>query len=346
MSNSITTHLLEILKLIFNSNQNIIDEKSCFRDWIKKWISDKKYVYQVFCDEISDQKKIDQAQIAHQKFAAKYSQCYFTYNDMFITDLLNYVLIIYYHLFNKNCKRLNECIDLLTKLKQNMFYETQNIKDMIDVYPSPQNYRDKFENHGRALMKYYHFRKMPFIIHSLLKDPEYEINNNNNISRLKLNFYNLITLITSNNDKEWLEFLHGPILNIKYAQYQHAVFCNKHQYEKDGIWSCDIVILIEDFYVYLKQINKCLFNEKYMERKSEEWEIWFPNIPVRNEEEEEEEEEEKDEGNEISSMFYYNSDKKTEMRFRKKYNYVIPNQNYDIILKQILPLWKIKYTIK
>ena len=334
-----TLHLLEILRLIFDSNRKVvtIDEKSWFRNWIKKWICDKKYVYNVFCDdnynpncEINDH-QIERPQREHKKFVAKYSQCYFTYNDMFITDLLNYIMMVYHHLFNKNCKQLNECIDLLTKLKQDMFYESQNVKGMIDLNPNAQHYRDKFEKYGRAFMKYYHLRKIPFIIYTFSKDPNYQLYNENNSNEtLKLNFRNLITLITSNSDKEWLEFLHGPILNIRYALHHHEVFCSKHQYEKNGIWSCDIVTLMEDFYKYLKEINKCLLNEKYLDRKSEELEIWFPYIHF----EEKEEKEKWDENSSTHYNYYNNSESKS------TYSYD------DIFAKYIIPLLVIFRTEK
>ena len=302
------SHLLEILNNIFNSiHKNPMDEKSCFRHWIKKWITGKDSVCHVFCDNNNpinndnflktNEKQTKSLQLAHNKIKVLYSQCYLTYNYIFISDLLFYISTVYYDFFNSKSEQLRECIKLLEQLKQNMFYEDAN--DSVDVFPNVQSYRNKFENYGRSFMQYFNFMNTSFINHCLSKDPEYQLelfstnndnnnddnkidsnnnhNNNKNKDKLKFKFYNFIKLIISNNNNdEWLRFLHGPILNNRFAMYHHQVFCNK--YQKDNIWSYDIKDLIDDILNYLKQINDCIFHEKYMEGNSEATEICFPKI--------------------------------------------------------------------
>ena len=333
-----TVHLLEILKLIFDPQQ-IIDEKSAFREWIKKWIKSGDSINSIFGGNNEKILNNERLQRDHRIFSAKYSQCFLTYNNAFITDLLSYVSSVYYNLFNKNSHQLKQCINYLNKLKQNMFYQQQSC-NKEEVFSKSKHYQNKFENYGRALLNYYSLTKTPFIIDSFLK------NNYNE----KVSFYNLITLVVSNDDDDdddWLRFLHGPILNIEYAKIHHSMFCSKYQTEKD-VWCCDIDDLIADFATYLDQINKTLYNEKLMECRSEEMEIWFPNIPPKNNnDDDDDDDDDVDYENEDISLYLYNNSK-SEKILKQYYNYNITNrENYDYILKEILPLLSVKYyTVK
>ena len=280
------SHLLEILNCIFKS-ECITDEKNWFKKWITKWIVDKNSVQQVFNnnnvnnDKIynRDKNKTLILQLAHNTIAVKYSQCYITYNYEFISDLLFYVSTVYYNFFNKKSNELKECITLLNNIKQNMFYEysNNNNNNTIDIYPKTQDYKNKFENYGRAFMKYYNSNRIPFIIQALLYN---NIQEEEDIDKLKIKIFHFITFITSNKDKEWLEFLHGPLLDIHFAMYQHNVFCDKYQ-ENNEIWFLcknSIIHVINDINDYLNEIYRVIFHEKFLTNKSTVTDICFPTI--------------------------------------------------------------------
>lgn len=338
-----SSHLLEILNCIFKSN-SLTDEKNWFKNWIKKWIVGKESVQQVFgnthdennnndnSDNI-DEKVIQSLNMAHNTIHVKYSQCFFTYNYEFITDIHSYISTVYYDFFNQNSNELKICINLLSKLKQNMFYESSVVDNVTDTYPKIQYYSNKFENYGRAFMKYYNFKRVPFIVHVILNDSQFQLNDCK--EKLKFNLYNFIEMIISNNDEDWLEFLHGPLLDIRYALYVHTAFCNKYQ---RNIWSYDIHSLLNSFNDYLSQIYLVILHEKYFKNKSLIKDICFPTIS-------------KIENTENPLIDFYNLSKNSykDCYYNKTFELVplmsttFCGEHYEYILKNFIPSLRTKF---
>ena len=333
------SHLLEILNTIFKSN-SITDEKNWFKKWIKQWIAGKNSVHQVFNNNNNNDNNNNNnnnveisrsLQLAHTDFMVRYSQCFFTYNYQFITDLLLYMSTVYFNLFNQNSRELKECINLLKKIKQNMFYESAKVDNVTDIYPKIQYYNNKFENYGRAFIKYYNYKRVPFVIHVLLHDTEFHAKDNN---QLKFYFYNFIDILLSNNDKEWLEFLHGRLLDTNFAEYQHRQFCNKYQ---NNIWSYDIQCLLKDFENYLTQISDVIFHKKYLKNKSLVKDICFPAISKFDND--------CVDGN-IYNDYYYDKNIEDFKCVTKMNSIKCYDEEYNYILQKILPYMKTKFENK
>ena len=335
------THLSEILNYTLDSANDFKDEKGKFREWIKIWIIDKSSVQAAFKDCSSEVNQNSNEAIlwfAHSSMSVKYFK-YITYNYEFITDLKNYITVVYNNYFNNNSRELKQCIRLLKQLQQNMFYESTC--DKCDIYPSAQHYGQKFEEYGRAFMKYYNYKKVPFVIEALLRDPTLRLNNagedkSDELLLLKFHFYNFIEFIITSNDKDWLQFLYGPILNVKYAMHHHAKFSNIFQ---KSLWSYDIGKVIEDFSNYLKQIYDSLFREIYIKNIHQTPEICFPailNVIENNNN--------NNNNNNTNKYIDYYYDHKKEIVHIPLINSFSHSESYEYILKTILPLWRMKFS--
>lgn len=339
------TDLLDILRYTLYTRNDFKNEKQKFRQWLERWVINKASVQEAFEDHENqnlNSKKIETLKVAHDCLSLKYYR-YICYNYEFITDLKNYVRVVYINYLNS--PELKRCIEYLEQLQQNMFYEsvTSDI-NKGDIYPNVHQYSQNFENYGRAIMKYYNLKGIPFIIEVLLRNPMFCLDNsekeNINDESLKHHFYNFIQCITANNDKDWLYFLHGPLLNIQYAMYHHANFCNKFS---NSPWSYEIEKVIEDFSNYLHQIYDCILREKYLKNIHDTPEICFPailNIDIDNTKK-------NNNNNNINDKYrdYYYDDK-NDKNYITSINSFPCGESYEYILKNILPLWKTRFSYK
>ena len=352
---SAESHLLQILNDIFNPNV-LIDQKSKFILWIKLWICGKKTANEVFRinddndngiindnDDDDDNNnnnnnhssEIKLLNALHTNFHAKYSKCYFIYDHDFINDVLHYVEYAYLYLFKRNSEQLYNCLLLLRKLDQNFKYSSNNIYN--EQYPDNEKCKQAFENYGRAFFDYYNNRKIPFIIQTILQYPQIEFlldydnnnNNNNNNNKEKIfidNLYNLIKLIVSDEKKDWLEFLHGPLINVNHALYHHRTFVKKY------FESVNSNCLLYDFIKYLNQMYECVFHEKYLKEIPE---ISFPTILKFNNNDD-------NDNNKIKIKDYYNINSDYKQNIEYILNQVPKNETYKYVISTILPSLRVK----
>ena len=246
--------LSKILTTILHRDNNT-DIKELLFAWLTKWIFPNKNINDIFKHITPD----SPLQGIHNNILTKYSQGFLIVDEHFINELFMYMKEVQISSLISN-KYLDQCLELLIKLKQNFSLTRYNSLESLESYPNMNNTNNSFEEYGRAIYSYFTTlttNNVPFLmkmgiiyLHTSEED---------NIVPELIKIFDLITSIK--NDINWLHFLHGNLININNAMSAHNTFCQKWKLHRINANDNNMINkVIHDFVVYLRQIYDCLFN--------------------------------------------------------------------------------------